>query len=266
MSDPTETFSATPICEMIGLAVARGQDPDAATLDDVNWQLQPGEYWAVGGLPGSGKSLLLETAAALLRPARGTHRLFGSDVAELRGDDLSQVRRRIGLVFGAGGRLFNDLTVGENVLLPIAYDRNCAAGEALEEVRPLLDWMGLTPLVHHRPARLTADWRQRVALARALALQPAALLLDNPLNGLEGRQLRWWLAALARLAAGHPWLGSKPIALVVACEDLRPFVAHAQRFAALCSHRFVPVGGAKELQQCPEPVVRELLGEESLTE
>ncbi len=251
---------------MIGLAAARGQDPDSPSLEDVNWQFNPGEYWAVGGLPGSGKSLLLETAAALLRPARGTHRLFGSDVAQLRGDDLSQVRRRIGLVFGAGGRLFNDLTVGENVLLPVAYGRNCTASEALKEVKPLLEWLGLTPLAHQRPARITADWRQRVALARALALQPAALLLDNPLEGLEGRQLRWWLAVLARLAAGHPWLGGKPIALVVACEDLRPFVTHAQRFAALCHGRFVAVGGAQDLHQCPEPVVRELLGEESLTE
>src|SRR5438552_3277365 len=96
VSAAAETLPVTWIFEMSDVVIAAAHDPDSIALESVNWRLAAGAYWAVGGLPGSGKSLLLGTAAALLRPVRGSQRLFGCDVATLTGDDLSQVRQRIG--------------------------------------------------------------------------------------------------------------------------------------------------------------------------
>ena len=84
------------------------------------WTVAAGDYWVVGGLPGTGKSDLLATAAGLQRPLRGTHLLFGEDLARLDEPALIQKRLRVGLVFENGGRLFNRLTVAENLALPFA--------------------------------------------------------------------------------------------------------------------------------------------------
>lgn len=251
---------------MIDVAVPTGREPDAALVWVGQWSVRRGEYFVVGGRPGSGRSALIETAGALQRPARGTQRLFGRDVAALSGEDLARMRQRIGLVFAGGGRLFTGMTVAENVALPLCYHRNCTAGEACEALQPLLEATGLRDKTHLRPGRLTRDWRQRVALARALALRPEALLLDDPLAGLEPRQLRWWLDFLDRLRAGHEWLHGQPLTVVVTCGDLRPFLGCARQFGVLGRHGLVTVGARQDLERCDEPVLRELLGEEARVE
>jgi ABC-type transporter Mla maintaining outer membrane lipid asymmetry ATPase subunit MlaF len=266
MSAAADIPTPTPVLEMIDVAVPTGREPESPVFDVPRWSVKRGEYWVVGGVAGSGKSALLETTAALRRPVRGTHRVFGYDVTELGGDDLLQVRRRLGMVFAGGGRVFSELTVAENVALPLCYHRNCPASEACEESQPLLLATGLSDKAHLRPGRLTRDWRQRVALARALAHRPDALLLDNPLEGLEPRQLRWWLGFLARLGLGHEWLHGQPLTLVVTCEDLRPFLSYAQQFGVLGRRGFVAVGDRQELERCDEPELRQLLGEETRVE
>src|SRR5439155_174889 len=122
-----------PVIELLNVSVAAGGRPDSAALEGIHWRVSAGDYWVVGGLPGSGKSDLLATLAGLYRPLSGTLKLFGSDVGALSEDDFMAARLRIGLVFEGGGRLFNQLAVAENVALPLTLVIAC------HDLRPWAD-------------------------------------------------------------------------------------------------------------------------------
>jgi ABC-type transporter Mla maintaining outer membrane lipid asymmetry ATPase subunit MlaF len=249
----------SPVVESSGLAVGTGGASDSVLLQEVEWTIQPGDYWVVGGPPGSGKSDLLATVAGLYRPMRGTLKLFAKDTAELSEEEFLNIRLRIGLVFENGGRLFHHLTVGENVALPLRYHQNCSSVEVEDRVEALLETTGLTRFTDARAGQVKSGWRQRVGLARALALQPELLLLDNPLAGIGPQEARWWREFLSRLVEGHELMGNKPVTLVAACHDLRPWADQGKQFALLKQQRWMRVGGREELACSAEPLLRELL-------
>lgn len=249
------------VLEMEDVAVAAAPAPDVVLLEGVNWTVAAGEYWVVAGLPGTGKTSLLLTAAALLHPVRGGHRLFGQDTAAWGEEDGVRERLRVGLVFADEGRLFNQLSVAENLALPICYHRNCPAAEAEEQIQAVLEMTGLSALAHSRPGSIHRTFRPRVALARALVLQPELLLLDDPLRGMDARQTRWWLEFLARLNAGHESLNHRKVALVVVTDDLRPWLDHGQNFALLDEQRWIALGGPAALRAGGPAVLRELLAD-----
>ncbi|HKS36020.1 MAG TPA: ATP-binding cassette domain-containing protein [Verrucomicrobiae bacterium] len=250
---------------MIGLTVGAADSPASALAEEVNWSVCAGDYWVVGGLPGSGKSNLLATAAGLNRPERGMLRWFGKEVGGLSDEALLDARSRVGIVFENGGRPFNHLTVAENIALPLRYHRNRSPGEVRETVEKLLQFAGLTPLAYMTPSRVKPAERQRIALARALTMSPDVLLLDNPLAVIAPQEARWWRDCLADLSAGHDITGGRPITLVVACDDLRPWADQGRQFALLNKGRWVPVGGPEALAACSEPLLQELLATPFLT-
>jgi len=251
-----------PVIELLNVSVAAGGRPDSAALEGIHWRVSAGDYWVVGGLPGSGKSDLLATLAGLYRPLSGTLKLFGSDVGALSEDDFMAARLRIGLVFEGGGRLFNQLAVAENVALPLRYHRGQTAVEAGERVKAILDATGLTPWAASTAGRINLARRQRVALARALAMSPEVLLLDNPLGGPGLPEARWWRDFLAQLASGHELLRGRPLTLVIACHDLRPWADQGKQFALLKQKRWLAVGGRADLTCGHEPLLHELLATE----
>ncbi len=247
MLTPNDLPTAPPLIELSGASIASAQEPDVALVEQVNWRLRAGEYWAFGGLQWAGKSDWLTTVAGLQPPAAGGHFLFGQETSMLTQPELIAARLRVGLVFENGGRLFTQLTVEENVALPLRYHRNCPPEEAREAVEAVLELTGLGEFAGQVASQLNRSWRQRVALARALILQPEVLLLDNPLAGLDPRQTRWWLDTFDALNAGHPSLAHRPLALVATTDDLRPWQARARQFALLQGRRWVPLGDRAEL-------------------
>ncbi|MBU6399173.1 MAG: ATP-binding cassette domain-containing protein [Verrucomicrobia bacterium] len=254
---------ADPVIQMENVTVPAIDDPLRPLVQGINWSVATSDYWVVGGRPGGGKTDLLAVAAGLLRPMRGTHRLFGRDLTGLQGDEPLAERLRIGLVFEDGGRVFNAVSVRENLALPLCYHHNCIAAEVEARVEAILDATALSAFADVPAGRLNRSWRQRTALARALALQPEVLLLDNPLAGLDPRQLQWWIEFLAALAAGHPLLERRPVTLVVTTDDLRPWCEQGHRFALINGNGWLLLGGRTELHRCHEPVLRELLVEPS---
>ena len=251
-----------PVIELVNATVGAGGRPDSAAVEAIHWRISAGDYWVVGGLPGSGKSDLLATLAGLYRPTSGTLKLFGNDVAGLSEEEITAARLRIGLVFEGGGRLFNQLSVAENVALPLRYHGNQRALESDERVKAILEATGLTPWAESTAGRINPARRQRVALARALAMSPEALLLDNPLAGHGRPEARWWRDFLAQLAAGQELLRGQPVTLVVACHDLRPWADQGKQFAVLKQKRWLAVGGRAELLCGEEPLLHELLATE----
>ena len=119
--------------EMCGVTVAAMRDASFTVIEDVNWSVAAGEFWVIAGQEHSGKSDLLMLAAGLMTPTTGTCKLFGNDTKDFGEAELAE-RLRVGFVF-QGGKLFNQLTVAENIALPLRYQKNFAAADALRETQ-----------------------------------------------------------------------------------------------------------------------------------
>mgnify|MGYP002633101565 CR=1 FL=1 len=248
-----------PLIELVNADIASASSPVVGLLTGVNWQLRAGDYWAVGGLQWSGKSDWLATVAGLQRPVGGELHLFGEVATLLPQAELIAARQRIGLVFENGGRLFMQMTVQENLALPLCYHRNCPPEETRDSVQAVLALTGLAEMAGEAAGQLNRNWRQRVALARALVLKPEVLLLDNPLAALDPRQIRWWLDMLDALNAGHAWLAGRPLTLVVTTDDLRPWRARARQFGLLRGQRWTHLGGQADVAGHSEPALEDLM-------
>ena len=247
----------TLIIEMRDVSIGAIRDIGFIVLEDVNWSVAPGEFWAIAGQQHSGKSDFLMLAAGLMAPAKGDCKLFGMETRTLNEATLAE-RLRVGFVF-KGGQLFHQLTIRENVALPLQYHRDLPPGEAAQEVAALLELLELTPLAEVTPANVSDNWRQRAALARALMLKPEVLLLDNPLTDLGARHRQWWLRFLDQLWRGHDWSGGRPMSLVATTDDLRPWQNANRKFAVLRDKKFFPLGSWNEVASANDPVVQELL-------
>ncbi|MES1258948.1 MAG: ABC transporter ATP-binding protein [Gemmatimonadota bacterium] len=153
-------------------------------LADVHLEIQQGEYVAIGGPSGCGKTTLLSIPGLLDTPSDGQYVLDGRPVAGLDAAERARVRnRQIGFIFQAFN-LIGDLTVYENVELPLTY-RGMSANERKERVHSALERVGMAHRVRHFPAQLSGGQQQRVAVARAVAGDPAILLADEPTGNLD---------------------------------------------------------------------------------
>jgi len=255
----SETTFIPAVVEMCDAHITTLRDTTLAVLENVDWSVLPGEFWVVAGQPQSGKSDLLMTAAGLLLPARGSCRVFGCETNAFGEAQLAE-RLRVGLVF-AGGQLFNQLTVVENVALPLRYQKNLSTAEVAHDVEVLLEMLELTPFADRTPTNLAAQWRSRAALARALILKPELLLLDNPLAGLGTRSRQWLLPFLDQLWHGHEWFGGQPITLVATADDLRSWRHPARKFAVLDEKKFSALGAWSAVEAARRHAVKELLAE-----
>lgn len=168
----------------------RYPSPDGAApitvLDDISLALDAGESVAIVGPSGSGKSTLLNIIGTLDHPTAGQVLLQGRDLAPLSDVELAAVRnRQVGFVFQAHF-LLPQCSVFENVLLPALTAGNRSADPAvIERARRLLDRVGLSGRLGHRPGQLSGGECQRVAVVRALINQPALLLADEPTGSLD---------------------------------------------------------------------------------
>jgi ABC-type sulfate/molybdate transport systems ATPase subunit len=246
-----------PAIEMSGVNVAAMRDASFTVVENVNWSVAAGEFWVVAGQEHSGKSDLLMLAAGLMPPAAGCCKLFGNDTSNFGEAELAE-RLRVGFVF-QGGHLFNQLTIAENIALPLCYRKNLTPEAAAPEVNGLLDLMELTRLADVTPANVAANWRQRAALARALILKPEVLLLDNPLAALGARHRQWWLRFLEQLSQGHEQFGGGPMTIAATADDLNPWRNARRKFAVLRDKQFIPLGAWDEVETSGDPVVKELL-------
>ncbi len=153
-------------------------------LDDVSEVIDSGDYVAVMGPSGSGKSSLLNVIGCLDRPDSGTYRLEGREVGTLREDELSRIRSlSIGFVFQTF-HLVPRLSAAENVAFPMIF-AGIPRPERARRVTEALEAVGLANRAEHRPAELSGGERQRVAIARATVMRPRILLADEPTGNLD---------------------------------------------------------------------------------
>ena len=157
---------------------------EVRALNDISLQIAKGEFVAVIGQSGSGKSTFMNMLGCLDVPTSGSYFLNGRDVAGLSDDELSEIRNReIGFIF-QGFNLIPNLTALENVELPLIY-RNVPAGRRREMSVASLKKVGLENRMEHKPSEMSGGQQQRVAIARALAAAPPMILADEPTGNLE---------------------------------------------------------------------------------
>ena len=153
-------------------------------LADVHLEIQPGEYIAIAGPSGCGKTTLLSILGLLDTPTAGTYLLDGEPVSGLTASQRARVRnRQIGFIFQAFN-LIGDLTVYENVELPLTY-RGLDSAERKRRVQEALEKVGMSHRMKHYPSQLSGGQQQRVAVARAVAGEPLILLADEPTGNLD---------------------------------------------------------------------------------
>ena len=155
-------------------------------LADVHFEIAKGEYVAISGPSGCGKTTLLSILGLLDTPSGGEYTLAGESVARLTPAERARVRnRQIGFIFQAFN-LIGDLSVAENVELPLTY-RDMPANERRDRVAAALERVGMSHRAKHYPAQLSGGQQQRVAVARAVAGDPAILLADEPTGNLDSK-------------------------------------------------------------------------------
>ena len=153
-------------------------------LAGVHFDLARGEYVSISGPSGCGKSTLLSILGLLDTPTEGTYTLNGTSVEAINANERARIRNReIGFIFQAFN-LIGDLTVYENVELPLTY-RGMAPAERKQRVMSALEKVGMSHRVKHYPAQLSGGQQQRVAVARAVAGEPLILLADEPTGNLD---------------------------------------------------------------------------------
>ncbi len=172
-------------------------------LDDIQLDIQKGEYVAVSGPSGCGKSTLLAILGLLDTPTQGDYVLNGTSASGLNAAERARIRNReIGFVFQAFN-LIGDLTVQENVELPLTY-RGMNSADRKKAVREALERVGMSNRTKHYPSQLSGGQQQRVAVARALAGSPSVLLADEPTGNLDshhGKQVMDLLSELHKNGA-----------------------------------------------------------------
>ena len=174
-----------PVAELRGISKIYGSgDLEVKALDQLNLTVQEGDYLAVMGASGSGKSTAMNILGCLDRPTSGTYRLNGTAVEQLDDDALADVRNRsLGFVFQQF-HLLGHASAMENVMLPMIY-AGVPREERIERAQSALRRVGLAQRLENKPNQLSGGQQQRVAIARAIINRPSLLLADEPTGALD---------------------------------------------------------------------------------
>lgn len=223
--------SEIPLVHMEGVTkVFYTDEVETHALSGIHLDIQKGEYVAVSGPSGCGKSTLLSILGLLDSPSDGAYILNGKSVEDLSLSDRTRIRNReVGFIFQAFN-LIGDLTVYENVELPLTY-RGMPSAERKQRVHESLEKVGMAHRLKHYPSQLSGGQQQRVAVARALAGKPSVLLADEPTGNLDsknGEQAMELLRNLHREGA----------TIIIVTHDPR-YARHAERTVRLFDGRIV---------------------------
>jgi putative ABC transport system ATP-binding protein len=215
-----------PVVEFAGVSKIYGSgDTEVRALDGVDLGIESGEFVAIMGASGSGKSTAMNIIGCLDVPTSGTFRFRGVDVGSLEPNQRALLRRHyVGFVF-QGFNLLARTTALENVELPLAY-RHVPARERRERAHAALAAVGLEDRADHAPSELSGGQQQRVAIARALVSEPSLLLADEPTGNLDSVKKIEIMELLVRL---NQTLGIT-IAMVTHEPDMTAFVSRVITF------------------------------------
>ena len=223
-------------------------------LCDLSLSVTPGQALCILGRSGTGKSVTLKLMIALLRPDAGQIWIAGDNIAELEGEQLSHVRRKMGFLFQSAA-LFDSLTLHDNLALPLRRLTNKSRPEIEVAVDRVLSQVGLAPEKKTLPVELSGGMKKRAGLARALVLEPELLLIDEPSSGLD----RITSSEIDDLLLEQKT--REKTTMVIVTHDARGARRVGDRFAVLDEGRLLAFGPIEELDQHENTIVRKLIAE-----
>ena len=223
---------STPLIQLNAVTkVFLTDEVETHALSGIHLDIRDGEYVSIAGPSGCGKSTLLSILGLLDTPSNGSYALKGGEVANLSFADRARIRNReIGFIFQSFN-LIGDLTVFENVELPLTYRTGMPAAERKKRVQESLERVNMAHRMRHYPAQLSGGQQQRVAVARALAGSPSILLADEPTGNLDSKNGEAVMKLLKELHAGGA-------TICMVTHDER-FAQHADRTVHLFDGRVV---------------------------
>nr|WP_235963888.1 ABC transporter ATP-binding protein [Tautonia rosea] len=256
MGDQLDSSRVQPIVRLrdirkqyvMGKASSRQEAIIVHALRGVSVDFYPGEYVAIMGASGSGKSTMLNLLGCLDRPTSGQYLLGNQDVANLSDDDLSEVRSRfIGFIFQAYN-LIQQYTVHENIQLPLTYQGSGKLTQEDEDrTLELAEMVGLGSRMDHRPNQLSGGQQQRVAIARSLINDPYIILADEATGNLDSATSDEIMAMLERLNQA-----GKTIIMVTHEDDI---AEHARRVIRMRDGQIISDAPSDRMKDAPPEVV-----------
>jgi putative ABC transport system ATP-binding protein len=225
------SVSDQPLIKMEALKkVFLTDEVETHALDDIHLEIKRGEFVSIAGPSGCGKSTLLSILGLLDSPSDGSYNLNGRPVDDLSLSERARIRNReVGFIFQSFN-LIGDLTVYENVELPLTY-RGMRSVERRQKVNEALERVGMSHRAKHLPSQLSGGQQQRVAVARAVAGSPLILLADEPTGNLDSKSGEAVMGLLRELHEGGA-------TICMVTHDPR-FAAHADRSIHLFDGRVV---------------------------
>src|ERR1700692_1335899 len=240
MTEANMTHANQPLIQITDMTkVFYTEEIETHALSGVHLSIAKGEYVAMSGPSGCGKSTLLSIIGLLDTPTDGRYTLNGKEVANLNFADRSRIRNQeIGFIFQSF-HLSGDLTVADNVELPLTYRAGMPAAERKRRVQESLERVNMAHRMRHYPAQLSGGQQQRVAVARALAGSPSILLADEPTGNLDSKNGEAVMTLLQEL---H----NEGATICMVTHDPR-FAAHAERQIHLFDGKVVAEGELSQL-------------------
>jgi len=223
-------------------------------LKGVSLQVKRGEILGLIGGSGHGKTVILKHVAGLMRPDRGHVYIDGKDVYGLHGDELEQLRSRLGFLFQSGA-LFSSLTVFDNVAFPLREKTRLGEEEIREKVITALEQVGLRGAEDKYPAQISGGMIKRTALARSLVRNPEIMLFDEPTTGLDPVIAHTILDLVKSI---HNHLGFTGI---IVSHELSRVFRTVQKVAMLHEGVILFVGTPEEIMTSRHPIVQQFITE-----
>lgn len=238
----------------ISFAQVRAPLAGGTSCLQLDLQIEAGQFVALVGPSRSGKSLAIELAAGLLPPQSGKVMVLGQDWSAVDEADDSPVRLRVGTVLQQPGLLSN-MTLFNNVLLPLRYHRGAMPDREREQVvMAQLGRLGLASLRDRFPAELNQGEIRRGAIARSLMLEPELLLLDDPVAGLDADMVLVLKQYVEARRQQHP------LTVVAALRSFSPFIEGADRLVVLQDGRVEADGSLESVGRTVPPALRRYVG------
>jgi phospholipid/cholesterol/gamma-HCH transport system ATP-binding protein len=221
-------------------------------LSGVSLHVQPGEFVALVGMSGCGKSLLLKHLVRLIKPDHGSVHVAGNDLAKLSRRDLEALRSRIGYVFQSGA-LFDSQTVFDNVAFPLREKTRLGESEIRRKVMVELDLVGLASAGDKYPSQLSGGMLKRVALARTLVRAPEIVLFDEPTTGLDPIVSKSILKLFDQVHRRLKLTG------ILVSHEIPEIFSIVQKVAMLYEGKIVAVEAAQEIRTSKNPVINQFV-------
>lgn len=225
---------------------------DRMILKGVSLDVREGEIMVIMGGSGSGKSTLLRYLMALERPTSGTMKILGQDIGQLGGQDMFQLRRKMGVAF-QGGALFSSMTVGENIMLPLREHTELDPMTMEIMARMKLEVVNLAGFEDLMPAELSGGMIKRAAVARAIVMDPDILFMDEPSAGLDPVVSSALDDLILRLR------DAMRMAIVVVTHELESAFKIADRITVLDRGEILCIGTVEEVRNHPSERIQSLL-------